>query len=176
MGAMIARVLAPAWLVLPPVRTPNCSSQPWYDGSYEASVYCSPRSDARLTSKLAQNGKLHPLAAAGTSDWCFTVSQHNDGPKSSKTRDQHQSPIFTRFAFAVRSSDHLSSGSGLVVIGDAQGAQSRRKPQAHCRSLRPTVSRVPWATLRPRASQDRLIGLPREQAGQSSTRVLFPSA
>ena len=46
MGAMIARVIAPAWLVLPPVRTPKCSSQPWIDGSYEASMYCSPRSDA----------------------------------------------------------------------------------------------------------------------------------
>ena len=67
MGAMIARVVAPAGLVLPPVWTPNCSSQPWIDGSYEASMYCSPRSDAGLASQLAQNGKLHPLAAAGTS-------------------------------------------------------------------------------------------------------------
>ena len=75
--------------------------------------------DAGFASKLAQYGKLHPLAAAGLSDRCFTVSHDHDGPKSSNVRDQHQSPIFMRFAFTVRSSDQLLSGPWLVVIADA---------------------------------------------------------
>ena len=174
MDAMIARVIAPAWLVLPLVRTPTA----------QVSLGVT---EATRCPCAARHGHMPDLQAGWRnmesciqwqhlvcSDYCFTVSQDHDGPKDSKVLDQHQSPIFMRFAFAVRSNDHLLSGPWLVVIADAQVAQSRRKPQDRCRSLGPTKSRVQWGDT-VTSSLTRPTHWPaKSKGGQSSVGALSP--